>query len=140
MALVIFLLLSVSDSWTSAYWVLTGEPVKVPDFPAGALGLGGGVGFMLGALLVGVVAGAVEWVTLGLAVAFGALFFAGVLDADALGEALAVGEALTVGVAGAVLATAMPATWVLYENRAARPAAVVPKTTTARRMKPPVDD
>jgi hypothetical protein len=145
LALAIFPLLTVIDTWTSPYWVLTGEPVKVPDFPAGALELGGGVGFLVGVLLVrpvvaGEVVGAVEWVTLGLGDAFGVLFFTGAVDADALGEGLAVGEALAVGVAGVVLATSMPATWVLYENNAARPAAVVPKTTTARRMKPPVND
>jgi hypothetical protein len=133
-------LATVIETCTGPYWVLTAGPVKVPDLPAGAAELGGVVGVLLGAALVGATAGAVEWVTVGLGEAFAVLFFAGVVDADAMGEALAVGEALTVGVAGVVLATAMPATWVLYENRAARPAAVVPKTTTARRMKPPVGD
>jgi hypothetical protein len=69
---------------------------------------------------------------------FGVLFFAGDLDVDALADGELIGDAATVGVTGAVLATAMPATWVLYENSAARPAAVVPRTTTARRMKPPL--
>jgi hypothetical protein len=106
----------VIDTCTSPYWVLTAGPVNVPDFPAGAL--------VFGALLVGVFVGV--------------LFFAADLDGDALAEGLA--GAVIVGVAGDVLATAMPATCVLYENSAARPAAVVPRTTTARRIKPPASD
>jgi hypothetical protein len=123
----------VIDTCTSPYWVLTAGPVKVPDFPAGAL--------VFGALLVGVVecvAAGVVAVVLGAVDGFGALFFAADLDGDALAEGLA--GAVMVGVAGDVLATAMPATCVLYENSAARPAAVVPRTTTARRIKPPASD
>jgi hypothetical protein len=124
----------VIDTCTSPYWVLTAGPVKVPDFPAGAL--------VLGALLVGVVecvAAGVVAVVLGAVDGFGVLFFTADLDGDALAEGLAAG-AVMVGVAGDVLATAMPATCVLYENSAARPAAVVPRTTTARRIKPPASD
>jgi hypothetical protein len=120
----------VIDTCTSPYWVLTAGPVKVPDFPAGAL--------VFGALLVGVFVGVVA-VVLGAVDGFGVLFFTADLDGDALAEGLAAG-AVMVGVAGDVLATAMPATCVLYENSAARPAAVVPRTTTARRIKPPASD
>jgi hypothetical protein len=135
---VIFPLLTVIDTCTSPYWVLTAGPVKVPDFPAGALVLGADVGCLLGAGAVECVAtGVVAVVFLG-ADGFGVLFFAGDLDVDALADGELIGDAATVGVTGAVLATAMPATWVLYENSAARPAAVVPRTTTARRMKPPL--
>jgi hypothetical protein len=118
-ALVIFPLLTVIDTWTSPYWVLTAWPVNVPDFPAGApeLGaavVGAGVGFLLGAGVVerdGVVLGAVAGDD-----GFGVLFAAD-FDRDALARVLAVGEvigpAVIVGVAGDVLATATPATCVL---------------------------
>jgi hypothetical protein len=102
--------------------------VKLPDgFGGGALVVGGGGGADAGALVVGAA----------VACFFAAGFFV-VLDGDGLAEGV-IGAALTVGVAGAVLATAMPATCVLYENSAARPATVLPSTTTARRMKPPGD-
>jgi hypothetical protein len=108
----------VIETCTGPYWVLTAGPVKVPDFPAGALEVGGGVGFLVGVLLVGVVAGAVEWVTAGEDGALGALFFAAGFDGDALASSPlpfdeVIGDALAAGVAGVVLATAMPATWVL---------------------------
>jgi hypothetical protein len=128
------------------YWVDSLGPVKVPDFPAGALELGavvaGDVAFLLG-VAERVAVGVVAVVFLG-AVAeddgFGVLFFAADLDGEALAAGAVIGAAVMVGVIGDVLATAMPATCVLYENSAASPAAVVPRTTTARRMQPPVSD
>jgi hypothetical protein len=104
-------LLTVIETCTSPYWVFSAGPLKVPDLPAGAL--------VFGALLVGAIVGAVECVAAGVvagaflgADGFGVLFFAADLDGDALAEGLAAG-AVMVGVAGAVLATAMPATCVL---------------------------
>ena len=120
--MVIFPLLTVIDTCTSPYWVLTAGPLKVPDFPAGVLGaavVGADVGFLVGADAVECDgAGVVAVVVLG-AVAedegFGVLFAAD-FDGDALAWVLAVGEvigpAVIVGVAGAVLATATPATCV----------------------------
>src|SRR5580704_14531030 len=139
LALVILPLLTVIDTCTSPYCVFSAGPVKVPDLPAGAV--------VFGAL------GVAECVAAGVLAAgvvecdgFGWGFLVAVLCGDGFAEAVpaseplldGVGDAVTVGVTGAVLVTAMPATCVLYENSAARPAAVVPRTTTARRMKPPV--
>jgi hypothetical protein len=132
------------------YWVDSLGPVKVPDFPAGALELGavvaGDAAFLLG-VVERVAVGVVAVVLPGAAAeddGFGVLFFAADLDGVALAEGFAVGAvigaAVMVGVIGDVLATAMPARCVLYENSAASPAAVVPRTTTARRMQPPVSD
>jgi hypothetical protein len=134
--------------------VFSFDPVKLPDGAAlvvvfDAVGVGelawAGAAVAAGAVVGAVTAGA-ALVAVADDDAFGAAFFAGDLDGDALAEAFAaseppfgevIGDAVTVGVTGDVLATATPATCVLYENSAARPATVVPRTATARRIKPP---
>ena len=110
-------------------------------------------GWLVGALLgvvrgeaVAVVAGVVFVGAVATGVVLCVVFFA-VLVGDGLAEeeaaselpfAEVVGGAVTDSPVGAlVLATATPATWDLYENSAARPATVPPRTRTARRMKSP---
>jgi hypothetical protein len=85
----------------------------------GAAVVGADVGFLLGALLEGVVTGAVECVIAGAAAeddVFGVGFFAADLDGDTLAVGVVgagIDGAVMVGVAVDVLATATPATCVL---------------------------
>jgi hypothetical protein len=124
-------------------------PVKLPDGAAGVelfVGdgvVGGVVGFLLGAVLAGaVVVGCVIVGAVGDGDSFGAVFFA-VFDGDALAEAgadaVGDGGADTDSPVGVLVAATgvTPGTWVLNENSAARPATVLPRVRTARRIQPP---